>query len=270
MEVDPHSGKKNSPFWIFFKRKPIQMRYLSNSMKSKQITTITIFRFDGIHRYWIFTQMQRSLAGFGKIKGLEFFKMLGSGGKNGFSKMLNLNVYAFLGVWESESEANDFFEKSAFYQEFDTRCTEAWTVFMQNKAAHGFWSGVAPFENFQPYQGGLIAVITRARIKLRFLPKFWSYVPSVADNLFDHEGSLFSVGIGELPLLTQATFSIWEDQSFMHQYAYKSKLHSEVIKKTRELGWYKEELFANFIPYRSVGTWEGRNPLEEYLRNNGY
>ncbi len=234
-------------------------------MENKQITTITIFRFEGVKAAWMFTQMGLALSGLRKVKGLEFFRLMGSGGKNGFSKLLNPNVYAFLGVWESESFAKDFFNKSDQYLPFKRNSVEAWTIFMTNHKAHGSWSGKSPFSDFQPYSGGLVAVITRATIKLKHLPKFWSYVPAVSGKLDSQKGLIFAIGIGEYPWLMQATFSIWEDYSYMKQYAYNSKLHTDVIKITRELGWYSEELFSNFIPYDSYGTWEGKIPLLPYL-----
>jgi hypothetical protein len=231
-------------------------------MENKQITTITILRFEGINAAWMFAQMGLALSGLRKVEGLKFFRLMGSGGKNGFSKLLNPNVYAFLGVWESEIYARNFFAHSEKYQPFGKRSKEAWTLFMHNIKAHGSWSGKSPFEDFQPYEGGLVAVVTRATIKLKHMSKFWSYVPAVSGKLEDQEGLIFSVGIGEYPWFMQATLSIWEDYSYMKQYAYKSRVHSEVIKKTRELGWYSEELFANFAPFDSIGTWEGINPLE--------
>jgi hypothetical protein len=76
---------------------------------------------------------------------------------------------------------------------------------------------------------------------------------------------IFAKGIGELPIVQQATFSLWRSKQEMTAYAYRDKHHTEVIKKTRELGWYKEELFAQFRPFRSEGTWNNINPLDEYL-----
>ncbi len=230
-------------------------------MNFQQITTITIFRFQGLHAAWMFAQMGLSLSDFRKVKGLHFFRLLGTGGKDGFSKMLNPNVYAFLGVWDSEIQAKEFFENSPLYGNFEQHASEAWTVFMENTKAHGSWAGISPFKDFQPYSGGLVAVITRATIKLKYLRKFWSYVPSVSGQLQDQVGLVFSIGIGEYPWLMQATFSIWQDYQALQQYAYKSLHHSEVVKKTRELGWYSEELFANFTPYHSNGTYLGINPL---------
>jgi heme-degrading monooxygenase HmoA len=232
---------------------------------NKQVVTFTLFRFEGKQAFWIFGQMQKSIKDFKVVPGLEFFKLMGSGGKNGFSKMFNVNVYALLGVWLSEEAAASYFDESEHFSGFQSRASEYWTIYMNTCKAHGKWSGLNPFHTNQPYQSGPIAVITRARIKLRFLRKFWSYVPSVSKNMEDRDGSIFSIGIGEYPWLMQATFSLWEDEESMRNYAYRSKVHSEVIQKTREHGWYSEELFANFIPYKTAGSWEGDNPLGYFM-----
>ncbi|NJN33402.1 MAG: hypothetical protein HC817_03255 [Saprospiraceae bacterium] len=54
----------------------------------------------------------------------------------------------------------------------------------------------------------------------------------------------------------------------MMDYAYKSPHHAEVVRKTRELGWYSEELFARF---RVVDT-EGSDSFADFslvnLKNN--
>ena len=36
------------------------------------------------------------------------------------------------------------------------------------------------------------------------------------------------------------------DFSSITDFAYKNKAHSEIIKKTKERGWYSEDLFARF------------------------
>ena len=237
----------------------------SREDQKKQVVTVTLFRFEGMHAFWIFGQMQKSKKDFNMVAGLEFFKLMGSGGKNGFSKMLNVNVYALLSVWESEQAAAAYFEESTHFLEFRTRATEFWTIYMKTSKSHGKWAGLNPFQSIQPYQSGPIAVLTRARIKLRFLRKFWSFVPSVSSNMDERKGAIFSIGIGEYPWFMQATFSLWKDEESMRKFAYQSKFHSEVIQKTRTLGWYSEELFANFVPYKTVGSWEGQNPLRPLI-----
>jgi hypothetical protein len=52
----------------------------------------------------------------------------------------------------------------------------------------------------------------------------------------------------------------------MLDYAYTNVKHKEVVMLTRKLNWYKEELFARFLPYKFQGTWNGEN-MEELLRS---
>jgi hypothetical protein len=47
----------------------------------------------------------------------------------------------------------------------------------------------------------------------------------------------------------------------MQAFAYKTVAHREAMRRTRAENWYREELFARFVPVASEGTWEGREPL---------
>ncbi|MFZ9588586.1 MAG: spheroidene monooxygenase [Chitinophagaceae bacterium] len=93
---------------------------------------------------------------------------------------------------------------------------------------------------------GKIAVLTRATIRLSRLISFWKAVPSASFQLDQHPGFLFSIGIGEIPLIKQATFSIWDSEANMKAYAYKMRAHQEVIRRTRDENWYSEEMFLRF------------------------
>lgn len=229
---------------------------------SSQISSLTLLRFSGFKdAFWIFSQMGIAHKDFEKVPGLEFFKLLGSGSKDGFGKWLNPNVYAFHGVWESEKAALDFFGFSPQFQPFRERAIEIGTFFMNAIKAHGKWGGVNPYTSYHENQDGKIVVITRARIKTSYVPRFWKYVAPVSGVLIDQPGALLSIGIGEYPWFMQATFSLWDSMESMRNYAYKNKLHAEVIGKTRKLGWYSEELFANFHPYKFMGTWDGKELL---------
>ena len=65
----------------------------------KQVTTLTFFSFK-TNKFWAFSQMAIVPYQLKNIKGLSFFKFLGTGGGQGFSLRPDFSTYAFLGVWD--------------------------------------------------------------------------------------------------------------------------------------------------------------------------
>ena len=220
-----------------------------------QITTISFFRFSGWgNRFWALSQMGLAPLRLGKVQGLQFIKFLGSGAENGFSIKANLGVYGILAIWEDELAATTFLKENPVFQGYKSHSTTFQTIFLQNTMAHGQWDGITPFQSGAPFDPlRPVAVITRATIKTKYLVRFWRKVPSVSKAVEERPGLRFAVGIGELPLIQQATFSVWNTGKQMIDYAYKGDHHKGVIQQTRELGWYKEELFARFVPYKMEG-----------------
>ena len=91
-----------------------------------------------------------------------------------------------------------------------------------------------------------VAVLTRATIRINRLKNFWKNVNAAASGMATASGFILSYGIGEVPWIKQATFSVWQNKESMKAYAYKMQTHADVIKKTRKENWYKEELFVRF------------------------
>lgn len=113
---------------------------------------------------------------------------------------------------------------------------------------HGTWDGKEVFGSLPKktdYEGR-IAILTRATIRLNRLKNFWKHVPAVANVMAGSEGFEQSVGIGEVPWIKQATFSIWRSKADMKNFAYKMAEHAEVVRKTKQENWYSEEMFVRF------------------------
>ncbi len=182
-------------------------------------------------------------------------------GKAGFNPLPDWSTYAILQIWENEAAADIFFENNPLAIQYRRRSSRQWTLYMRNISAKGEWSGKNPFESSDSLDDDntYIAVITRATIKRSLLFKFWRYVPESQRSLEGNEGLLYTKGIGEVPFAQMATFSLWKDKASLMKYAYNSEGHKKAILKTRQLNWYKEELFSRFQPYRSEGALEQGN-----------
>ncbi|GGK68875.1 hypothetical protein GCM10011405_16270 [Rufibacter glacialis] len=203
-----------------------------------------------------------------QVKGLRFFKLLGSGQGRGFSLKPNWYRYGLMATWDSPAAAEDFYQAHPLLEEYRQHTFEQYTLQLQPLQAHGLWNGQNPFtQETHPAPAGVpIAVLTRATIKLTKAIDFWRHVPQASASLDQATGLIASIGLGEAPFLRQATFSLWKDEASMKEYAYRMAAHREVVKNTRSRGWYAEELFARFTPLSSKGTWNGVDPLAGLIR----
>ncbi|MCG8387316.1 MAG: spheroidene monooxygenase [Cytophagales bacterium] len=230
-----------------------------------QITTVTFFRFSNAgSRFWALKMMGMAHRSLMRVEGQSFYKLMGSGRGYGFNPWPDWSVYSLLQVWDNEEHAMSFFKDAPVWLEYKQKASETWSLFMRSLAAHGVWTGVSPFstsENIDPHNKR-VAVITRATIKWHKLARFWAYVPTSQRPVTSAQGLIYTKGIGEVPLVQMATFSLWQDEECLRKFAYESPEHQEAIRRTRSLNWYKEELFARFQPYLSVGTWNGQNPVD--------
>ncbi len=206
--------------------------------------------------------MQFAHGALAQVKGLSFYKLLGSG-KEGFNPFPDWSVYALLMVWEREADADSFFKSSALMQRYRKKVEEHWTLYLKSIQSKGAWSGSNPFQKSQTLRDDVsfVAVITRATIRPKLLWKFWRSVAASQRPLQNNPGLILTKGIGEMPILQMATFSLWKDKQDLIAFAYRSEAHQIAIRQTRKLDWYKEELFSRFQPYRSIGTWNGTDPL---------
>lgn len=198
-----------------------------------------------------------------KVEELRFFKLMGSGKGLVFSLTPDLYQYAFIAVWDTEAAADRFFTDKSLFREYQRHCREVWTVKLLPFKSNGLWDGTNPFLPLQmaPATDEPVAVLTRASIHWRSLVPFWRNASRTRHALEQASGLISSIGVGELPFVRQATFSLWASARHMQQYAYQNADHLEVMKRTRTEQWYKEELFARFRVVSATGTWKGRNPL---------
>jgi hypothetical protein len=206
-------------------------------------------------------------------KKISFYKLMGCGKNGTFDKKPDLQQWAILSIGNPDRDA--LMAKDPvknLYGSFISgwflffKC-ETFTILLKPTEGHGLWDGRKVFGDLPPRseQEGPIAVLTRATIRFSKLKYFWQHVAPVAERMKNSKGFISSVGIGELPWLKQATFSIWQSKEDMMAFAYGMKEHTEVIKKTRQQKWYSEDMFVRFSITGSCGSIKGINPLRGKL-----
>lgn len=193
---------------------------------------------------------------------VSFWKLLGCGKNGTFDTIPDWRQWGLLEVRSSSDPKTQTPDFIRLWWKF-FHC-EICLFVLQPIEGHGTWDGKNCFGELprQTEYEGMIAVLTRATIRLGKLRSFWSNVTSVANRMNRADGFINSLGIGEMPWLRQATFSIWQTKAAMKQFAYQLQEHTEVIRKTRTEKWYSEDMFVRFILLSVSGTIRGKNPLE--------
>jgi heme-degrading monooxygenase HmoA len=243
---------------VVFNRKAnqfIERKVLTLNM----LVSLTIVRYPKIHIPLAFFSMAFLRMPLFFNQKIKFYKLLGCGKNGTFDINPDYQQWGLMTVWDSKEDFLVFRNKSFVWEFWRLFTTEQWNLLCIPFESHGKWDGKEPFGNPTPDRNyvGKIAVLTRATIRLSKLKSFWKNVPTVASSMNDAEGFITSVGIGEMPFVKQATFSVWENLDAVKKFAYRQRQHAEVIKKTRQEDWYSEDLFARFIPIESDGTIHG-------------
>jgi hypothetical protein len=188
---------------------------------------------------------------------ISFFKLMGSGKNGDFDVRPDFHQWAVL-VSTDQVSTDGIYEKvygkfiNGWWQRF---VKLQWTVVLQPVEGHGTWDGKAAFGNLPRNSSfeGITAVLTRATIRPRMAKHFWRNVKAVSHEMAAAPGFHYSIGIGEMPWIKQATFSIWQSKEQMKQFAYSMQHHKVVIQRTRKEKWYSEDMFVRFAVIAATG-----------------
>lgn len=195
---------------------------------------------------------------------IAYWKLMGCGRNGTFDIVPDARQWAVLLIPTDQSQSSaNYLPRflSAWWKFF--HC-EKYTIHLRAIEGHGTWDGKQVFGSFSGQAAdypGKIAVLTRATIRLGKLVAFWKQVAPVAATMADAPGFITSVGIGEVPWLKQATFSVWTSKEDMQQFAYRRREHSDVIKRTRKENWYSEDMFVRFAILSTSGSLRGIDPI---------
>jgi spheroidene monooxygenase len=226
--------------------------------------SLSFHRFGGLSaRLWAFAQMGLARASLPRVPDLGAWKLCGSGARQGFIPVPSTSVWTILASWPDLATARDRIARHPPFTRWAARAEEVWTVFLAPTSVRGAWAGTTPFAVSAAPGPGPVAVLTRATVRPAVAVRFWRRTPDLNRAIAGDPNVIFRIGIGEVPLMQQVTFSIWPDTESMASFAHApGGLHAEAIRAVRAGGWFREELYARFRVLGAAGSWGGGDPLD--------
>jgi hypothetical protein len=238
---------------------------MTHHLATGPIATLMLARYPWRNSYAALASMGLNRILLRNVPGLRFWKLLGSARGLAFGAW-NPRRYGLFSMWDSPAALDAFERDSPVLAACRRRADELWTVRLRPISWHGAWGGVDPFANATPAaplapDDGPLAILTRATIRPLRIRAFRAAARQVNAQLTQRPGLLAAIGLGEAPLFTQATFSLWASPRAVRGFAYTEPEHITAMRRKETEDWYSEELFARFQPISSYGIWDGVNPL---------
>ncbi len=191
------------------------------------------------------------------VPGLRLAKALGSGFEGGFGLRPSVSRQGLFALFDSERDADHFLQRSAHVASYRAHSDEFLVAKLRATSSRGSWSGATMAATATVPADSPVAALTRASIRPAQAWPFWRFSPQSEQALHAAAGCQLAVGLGEAPILRQATFSVWDNQAAMDAYA-RSGAHLQAIRGAQAGGWFSESMFVRFVPLLLQGQWHGR------------
>lgn len=237
-----------------------------------QQAVILLSRFRPGHSLWGLAQLMMAPLKKITVPGLLFQKILGSGQDGGFGLRPGLNYQGVFSVFASPDQASAYLHGAQQVKAYRDHADEFFAAQLQPLSCRGAWSGFrfestagasAQYPRETPEQAsicpvGPVASLTRASIRPHKAMDFWRQSPDAETDLANAAGCELAVGLGEAPVLRQATFSLWKDQAAMDAYA-RSGAHQRAIAAAYGRDFFSESMFVRFHPVAIYGCWKNQS-----------
>lgn len=207
---------------------------------------------------WGLWQLAASVLPANPPKHLLFDKTLGSGREAGFGLTPGLDHQGYFAAFDNRGAAESFFESGERLAAYAAHAIETAVFLLAPYSVRGSWSGRAltASPTLAVADGEPLAALTRASIRPHKAASFWARSPAAEADLKNAQGCLLAAGLGEAPLLRQATFSVWESAQAMIDYAHSGG-HHQAIASAYANGFFSETMFVRFRILASRGQWQG-------------
>jgi len=203
---------------------------------------------------WGLTQLAAGALRRESFPGLRWRKVLGSGHQGGFGLRPGWDRLAQLCVFDHVDQAQRWLAEDTGLAAWKRRAEAFCWLELQAWSSRGLWSGQTIAVTLPSARPGPVAALTRASIRPAKAHAFWSHSPPAEEALARADGCQLAIGLGEAPLLRQATFSLWDSVDAMDRYA-RSGAHLEAIRHAYRDQYFSESMFVRFSLTNQGGDW---------------
>jgi hypothetical protein len=228
----------------------------ANDLVASEVVVMAAFDIDPASRLWGWSRLVRGRSGLRGAAGLRFAKVLGSGVEGGFGLKPSASILGLFCVFQDAASAEAFTSDNGLMRRWQDRSRESFCVTMQVYSCRGSWAGSRLAVTAAAPLAGPVVSLTRASIRPSRAAAFWRMQPPAERSLEQATGCRLAIGVGEAPLLRQATFTVWDDVAAMDRYA-RSGAHQDAIVAAARGGFFSESMFVRFVPHHIEGRWKG-------------
>lgn len=207
-------------------------------------------------RWWGWSRLVLQGVSLRGLPGLCFAKVLGSGQNGGFGVKPSATHQGLFLAFDDEAAALDVVLHNPQLAAYRQHALTWGVVGLRISSSRGAWSGHRLQPSVAPPTAGPVGVLTRASIKPLKAQAFWRLSPASEAALAAAPGCRVAMGLGEAPLLRQATFSLWRSTAEMEAFAH-SGAHLQAARAAYGGGHFSETLFTRFVPLWGQGHWQG-------------
>lgn len=219
------------------------------------------------HQAWGWMRLVAGPSSFKDVPGLLFAKVMGSGHGGGFGLRPSATHQGLICRFSRLDLALEFLHgKQAGALREHAR--ESWSGVLSVSASRGSWDQQPwPLTDAAAIPRALagpstpsrpLAILTRASIVPSKAMAFWRYAPAAQADLNKAPGCLLAMGLGEVPLVRQCTFSLWRDARAMRDYATQGA-HQVAAAAAHRHGFFSESLFVHMDVLQMAGHWQGQD-----------
>lgn len=220
-------------------------------------TTVVLLLVKSRSLAWAGYRLVRGTRPLRATPGLRWARVLGSGTGGGFTLQPSATRGGLFCVFDSAKAAVAFVEGSATLAEYARNAAELGVLTLRPYNCRGRWGGANLQASEPAPAGGAVVALTRASIHPLRALDFWRHAPPAQRAVETAVGCRLAVGLGEAPLLRQATVSLWDDVHAMDAYA-RAGAHQQAILAAQRGRHFSESMFVRFVLVGAQGLWKGR------------